>query len=238
MLKLTKRSFFATLLMCSLSFASVSNFAYAEEKKSETEKVTENKSVAEPPSGPNVQGEKKEKEVEVETPASVTGKKVQGTGTVTDFTTNGSKAFYTINDKDNNVFYLIIDLDKTQNNVYFLSDVKKSALDGTATGKDNANVKPNIPNQKQAEAEKTTASMKPASEQPKGESNNNSFLFIVLLLAVIGVALYYFLVIKKKKNQAKTNEDEEVMEDDYYEDDFEDEKNKHNEERNKHNKED
>ncbi|MGR5993235.1 CD1107 family mobile element protein [Bacillus cereus] len=81
------------------------------------------------------------------------GKKVDGTGTVTDFTTSGSKAFYTINDKDNNVFYLIIDLDKTQNNVYFLSDVKKTTLDGTATAttsKDGASVKPNVPNQKQA----------------------------------------------------------------------------------------
>ncbi|MGN4667883.1 hypothetical protein ACTFRP_18970 [Bacillus cereus group sp. MYBK234-1] len=102
MLKLTKRSFFATVFMCSLSFASASNFAYAEEKKVETPKVTENKSVGEPPSGPDVKGEKKEQEVEAQIPASVNGKKVDGTGTVTDFTTSGSKAFYTINDKDNN----------------------------------------------------------------------------------------------------------------------------------------
>ena len=227
MLKTTKQLFFATLLMCSLLFMSVSNFAYAEE----TEKVTDNKSVAEPPSGPDVKGEKKEEEIEVETPASVTGKKVQGTGTVTDFTTSGSKAFYTITDKDHNVFYLIVDLDKTENNVYFLSDVKKSALDGTVTAsKDGGNVKPNILNQKQTEAEKITASTESTSEQPKEESNNNSFLLIVLLIAAIGVALYYFLVIKKKKNQTNTNEDEEVMEDDYYEDNFEDERNKNNKE--------
>lgn len=231
MLKLTKRSFFATVLMCSLSFASVSNLAYAEENKTETQKVTENKSVGEPPSGPDVKGEKKEQEVEVQTPASVNGKKVDGTGTVTDFSTSGSKAFYTITDKDSNVFYLIVDLDKTQNNVYFLSDVKKTTLDGTATAsKDGASVKPNVPNQQQAGAEKTTASTKPASEQPKEESNNNTFLLIVLLISVVGVTLYYFLVMKKKKNQTKTNEDEEVMEDDYYEDNFEDERNKNNKE--------
>lgn len=233
MLKLTKRSFLATVLMCSLPFASVSNFAYAEEKKAETPKVTENKSVGEPPSGPDVKAEKKEQEIEAQTPASVNGKKVDGTGTVTDFTTNGSKAFYTITDKDSNVFYLIVDLDKTQNNVYFLSDVKKSTLDGTAaatTSKDGTSVKPNVPNQKQAEADKTTASTKPASEQPKEESNNNSFLLIVLALAGIGVTLYYFLVMKKKKNQSKTNEDEEVMKDDYYEDNLENEKKKHDKE--------
>ncbi|PHG57414.1 CD1107 family mobile element protein [Bacillus toyonensis] len=233
MLKLTKRSFLATVLMCSLPFASVSNFAYAEEKKAETPKVTENKSVGEPPSGPDVKAEKKEQEIEAQTPASVNGKKVDGTGTVTDFTTSGSKAFYTITDKDSNVFYLIVDLDKTQNNVYFLSDVKKNTLDGTAaatTSKDGTSVKPNVPNQKQAEADKTTASTKPASEQPKEESNNNSFLLIVLALAGIGVTLYYFLVMKKKKNQSKTNEDEEVMEDDYYENNLENEKKKHDKE--------
>lgn len=233
MLKLTKRSFLATVLMCLLPFASVSNFAYAEEKKAETPKVTENKSVGEPPSGPNVKAEKKEQEIEAQTPASVNGKKVDGTGTVTDFTTSGSKAFYTITDKDSNVFYLIVDLDKTQNNVYFLSDVKKNTLDGTAaatTSKDGTSVKPNVPNQKQAEADKTTANTQSASEKPKEESNNNSFLLIVLLIAVAGVTLYYFLVMKKKKNQPKTNEEEEVMEDDYYENNFEDEKKKHDRE--------
>lgn len=231
MLKLTKRSFFATLLMCSLSFTSVSNFAYAEENKTETQKVTENKSVGEPPSGPGVQAEKKEQEIEAQTPASVNGKKVDGTGTVTDFTTSGSKAFYTITDKDSNVFYLIVDLDKTQNNVYFLSDVKKTSLEGTApAGKDGASTKPNVPNQQQAEAEKTATNTQSASEKPKEESNNNSFLLIVLVIAGVGVTLYYFLVMKKKKNQNKTNEDEEVMEDDYYEDDFEDERKKNNKE--------
>ncbi|WP_254490196.1 MULTISPECIES: CD1107 family mobile element protein [Bacillus cereus group] len=231
MFKLTRRLFFTTLLMGSLSFGSVSNLTYAEENKSETQKVTENKSVGEPPSGPDVKGEKKEQEVEAQTPASVNGKKVDGTGTVTDFTTSGSKAFYTITDKDSNVFYLIVDLDKTQNNVYFLSDVKKTTLDGTATAsKDGASAKPNVPNQKQAEAEKTTANTQAATEKPKEESNNNSFLLIVLLIAVVGVTLYYFLVMKKKKNQTKTNEDEEVMEDDYYEDNFEDERKKNNKE--------
>lgn len=228
MLKLTKRSFLATVLMCSLPFASVSNFAYAEEKKAETPKVTENKSVGEPPSGPDVKAEKKEQEVEAQTPASVNGKKVDGTGTVTDFTTSGSKAFYTISDKENNVFYLIIDLDKTQNNVYFLSDVKKSTLDGTATAsKDGASAKPNIPNQKQTGAENTTTSTKSASEKPKEESGNNSFLLFVLGIAGIGLVGYYFLVIKKKKNQKNKNEDEdeEVMEDDYYGDEDEKKKN-------------
>lgn len=235
MLKVSKRLFFATLLMCSLLFMSLSNFAYAEENKSDTEKkenVTNNESTPEPPSGPDVQKEEVEEEVEIETPASVTGEKFQGTGTVTDFSTTGSKAFYTITDKDHNVFYLIVDLDKTENNVYFLSDIKKSEIDGTAAGENTDNAKPNIPNQNQVGAETT----KPISEQPKEEGNSNTFLLVVLLIATIGVVAYYFLVIKKKKNQKvkNENENEEMMEDDYYEDDSFD----HEDETNKHNKED
>ncbi|MGR5978883.1 CD1107 family mobile element protein [Bacillus cereus] len=200
-------------------------------RKPKHKKVTENKSVGEPPSGPDVKGEKKEQEVEAQTPASVNGKKVDGTGTVTDFTTSGSKAFYTITDKDSNVFYLIVDLDKTQNNVYFLSDVKKTTLDGTATAtasKDGASVKPNVPNQKQDEADKTIANTQSALEQPKEESNNDSFLLIVLIIAVVGVTLYYFLVMKKKKKNQ--NEEEEGMKDGNYEDHFEDERTNHNKE--------
>ncbi|MHA4120013.1 CD1107 family mobile element protein, partial [Bacillus cereus] len=105
-------------------------------------------------------------------------------------------------------------------------DVKKTTLDGTATAtasKDGASVKPNVPNQKQAEADKTIANTQSALEKPKEESNNNSFLLIVLVIAGVGVTLYYFLVMKKNQN-----EEEEGMEDGQYGDCFEDERTKNN----------
>ncbi|MHA4120010.1 CD1107 family mobile element protein, partial [Bacillus cereus] len=113
-------------------------------------------------------------------------------------------------------------------------DVKKTTLDGTATAtasKDGTSVKPNVPNQKQAEADKTVINTQSASEKSKEESNNNSFLLIVLVLAGVGVTLYYFLVMKKKKKKKNQNEgEEEGMKDGDYEDRFEDERTKNTKE--------
>jgi L-fucose mutarotase/ribose pyranase (RbsD/FucU family) len=64
----------------------------------------------------------------IETPASVTGEKFNGSGTVVDFTTTGSKAFYTVQTTDHSVYYIIIDLDKTESNVYFLSEINGEEL--------------------------------------------------------------------------------------------------------------
>lgn len=182
----------------------------AEQEKAEQEareKAEQQGDVGEPPSGPNVNREEVTETIDIETPASVTGQKVDGTGTVTDFSTSGSKAFYTIKDAEQNVFYLIIDLDKTDNNVYFLSDIKKSDLSGQA--KNVSDVKPPTEQVESVQA-----------ENPKEEGGNNGFLIAVLLLAVVGVAAYYFLVMKKRQgqNNEEDEEDEEMSED--YEDDF------------------
>lgn len=180
------------------------------------EKAEQTGDVAEPPSGPDVNREEVTETVDIETPASVTGQKIDGTGTVTDFSTSGSKAFYTITDTEQNVFYLIIDLDKTDNNVYFLSDIKKSDLSASAENATKV--------QQPAEVESANV------EAPKEESGNG-FLIAVLLIAVVGVAAYYFLVMKKRHNQ-KNEEDEENeemnedYEDDFYEDEQENKDNK------------
>lgn len=209
--KTIKRVFLTTALFCSLFYLSLPILAYAAdevEKAPITENVeVDNKgSVAEPPSGPNTTIDAEIKTVEVQTPASVTGKKVQGTGTVTDFSTSGSKAFYTITDKDHNVFYLIVDLDKTENNVYFLSDVNKSDLEGGSVDS-----KENVPPVQMAAPPVT-------EEEPK--EGGNSFLLIVLLVAAVVVVVYYFRVIKKKKEQGNTSADEDEMLEDYEDEDM------------------
>lgn len=173
--------------------------------------------VAEPPSGPNVNREEVTETVDIETPASVTGQKIDGTGTVTDFSTSGSKAFYTITDTEQNVFYLIIDLDKTDNNVYFLSDINKSDLSAPA---ENA-----------TKVEQPAEQVQSANAEAPKEESGNGFLIAVLLIAVVGVAAYYFLVMRKRHNQ-KNEEDEENeemnedYEDDFYEDEQENKDNK------------
>ncbi len=147
-----------------------------------------------------------EKEIKANTPDSVTGEKFEGNGTVVDFSTSGSKAFYTIQDQNQQVFYLIIDLDKVENNVYFLSDISKDELAKVPTSDSSSGLVP----------ETTEATQQVAvQEQPIPESNNNGFLFSILIVALLGAGAYYFMVIKpkgaKKTNQKPEEEGEVVI---------------------------
>lgn len=201
-----KRAFLSAVLLSSLLYLSGPNLAHAEDKKVEvpSEQTINNGAVAEPPSGPNVDINTEVEKVEIDTPASVTGEIVQGTGTVIDFSTSGSKAFYTIKDSEQKVFHLIIDMDKTDNNVYFLTDVNKSDLviQNQVVQKED-NIPPPV-----------TVPMEP--EQTK-ESGNGSFLILILIGAIIVIAVYYFRVIKKK--QGKDDSSEEDMDENYDDED-------------------
>ena len=176
------------------------------ERKESVQKAKEEKEKAD-------KEKKNTEKVEANTPASVTGEKFQGTGTVTDFSTSGSKAFYTIKDKDQNVFYLIIDMDKTDNNVYFLSDISKANME-TQGQTNNSQV-----NNQQSTNQSETTPVKPTQEK---KSSSNSFLWIVLLVAVGGLTAYYFLVFKKKPSKATHSEESteagEIPEGDMYND--------------------
>lgn len=175
------------------------------------------------PSENEVFGEEEIVDVEVQTPASVTGEKMEGAGTVVDFTTTGERAFYTIVDNDDNTFYLIIDMDKSNNNVYFLSEVNQTEL--TANAENNMN---NILSQEDEvqnkedeneEAQKVTAE-KQKDREEKG-SNNIGFLIGVLVIGLTGVFAYHFSKKRKKEKETEENESEsEEDEIDNYEDDF------------------
>lgn len=182
-----------------------------EEKEAAAKEQNENGNINEigdPPSGPDVNRETEEEKINIDTPASVTGQKVDGTGTVVDFSTSGSKAFYTIKDAEQKVYYLIIDLDKTDNNVYFLSDINKAELSGVA--EESTHVQPPKEQVQSAQVEA------PKEEEESG----NGFLIAVLLIAVVGVAAYYFLVMKKRQGQNNEEDEEELEMSEDYEDDF------------------
>lgn len=162
-----------------------------------------------PPSGQNVKENEVIEEIDAQTPASVTGETMQGNGTVVDYTTSGSKAFYTITDTEQNTFYLIIDMDKTQNNVYFLKNVNESDLN-------------NVPTINEGIAPTPPINM-PEPEAVQEESNSGlGFTIIVLLIAALGVAAYYFLYMRKRhQHTAEDNDDDEM--DEHYDDRFDDE---------------
>lgn len=183
-----------------------------QEQKEETEEEpTENVKVDEDNESPelynndeNLDQSKRNVEVikkPIETPASVTGEKYQGSGTVTDFTTTGSKAFYTIKGTDNSVFYIVIDMDKTEDNVYFLSEINGEEL-----------TLEEVSSQSQPEPQ----------SQSENEVNENADVnltpLIFFVLVVIGIVLYYLFFGKLKKfnpllNGKKQKNDKEDKED-------------------------
>lgn len=220
MKRIKKALAFLLLLSFGIGLGSAS---YAEEtEKSSTEpsssttkdsSETKESSSAEVQEPYNYKSKEMEEKIKAIPPASATGKKFDGQGTVTDFSTSGSKAFYTITDKDSNVYYLIIDLEKTENNVHFLSDVERAEMQGVAEGGNN-NQTQNVVQNPNTTSESQNVTTPTENEK---KSNSNGFLFLVLGLAVVGFLAYYFL--KFKKNKAASTDDSNEEPDEYEDED-------------------
>jgi len=137
-----------------------------------------------------------------------------GTGTVVDRATDGDgKEFYTIMTPDENVFYLVIDNQRSGQNVYFLNAVTEADLMSLAKIPErpaNATVvtpQPPAP----AEPEPTPA---PAPEPSGG---NNGMIFMVIAVVLIGGgAGWYFKIYKPKQQRAGITEDYGANEADPY----------------------
>lgn len=182
--------------------------AKPEEKEEENPKVDEENDSPDLPSGENKDQSDRFKETikkPMETPASVNGEIYNGSGTVVDFTTTGSKAFYTVKGADNSsIYYIVIDMDKTENNVYFLSEINGEELSLNEVTSQNSNqleeAKPELP-----------------EENPKKKSNQNPTLFIVIIGAIALFAYQFFFgklknlnpLNKKKEEDLPSNEGDE-----------------------------
>jgi hypothetical protein len=152
----------------------------------------------------------------------------EGTGTVVDIATDeDGKLFYTIVTPAGNVFYLIIDLARTDgNNVYFLNAVTEADLaalaetDGSATGNESA-----IPVPEPTPKPDPAPQPGPAPEpEPEMESGGMGTVFlIVLAVAAIGGAGWYFKIYKPKRDAAMTDDDFDENEDEAEGEEAEDE---------------
>ena len=133
-----------------------------------------------------------------------------GTGTVVDKATDkDGKEFYTITTPDENIFFLVIDNQKSSENVYFLNAVTEKDLLPLAEkdSKEEA-VEPETTHTPQLE--------KPAKEPeqpesaPKEDKTDNGLFSLLLVAAVVligGGAGYYFKIYKPK-HQAPDLEDD------------------------------
>ncbi len=132
-----------------------------------------------------------------------------GTGTVIDYATDeDGKEFYTIMTPDENVFYLVIDRQREQENVYFLDAVTErdllSLAEKSGDTQDSENILPAPEPEKAPEA---TPEPAPAPEQ----TGNTGMLLMVLAVVIIGGgAGYYFKIYRPKHQQADAGEEYEA----------------------------
>ena len=128
----------------------------------------------------------------------------EGQGTVLDSVTDDEgKEFFTITTADESVFYLVIDLQKTEENVYFLNAVTVADLLALA----------------EASGEDLTTAITPAAEpaadtepepepEPEDQSGGNMGLLLMALavMAVGGGAGWYFKIYRPGQQAAASEE--------------------------------
>lgn len=165
----------------------------------------------------------------------------EGTGTVQDSATGeeGDKQFYTITTEAGNVFYLIIDGKRDDNNVYFLNGVTEADLmalaeksDGSVSvipetevctcadkcedGKVNTDclVCKNDLNSCTGKAAVTEPEEPVEPEQPKKNTDSvGTIIFIIVALLAVGGIGYYVKIVRPKQQAA---DEDEFDEDDGY----------------------
>ena len=142
------------------------------------------------------------------------------------------KEFYTFTSPAGNQFFLIIDKQRSDNNVYFLDYVTEKDLISLAK-KDKEN--PLItevpePENKQPEPEikEEKPEEKPVEEETSEKKQSNTGMVLILLLVTVGVgiAAYYFKILKPKQELDAADDFEEIEflteEDTENEEEFED----------------
>lgn len=143
-------------------------------------------------------------------------------------TTAAGKEFYTISTKSGKVFYLIIDNEQSQDNVYFLTEVDEQdlmnfSLSDTVTLPDVDTVYATVDGEddqtetsapEEESTEESEAPEEPEVQEPEKASNVGSYLLIGLIAAGIGAGAWYMKIYKPKHEFDDDDEYEEFEDDD------------------------
>lgn len=138
---------------------------------------------------------------------------ISANGTVVDYAKNKNREFYTIVTNDKTVFYLIVDHEKDNENVYFLRNINDADF----------KVKDNITNDEVTEQGTVDQNnVDPNNIDGKESKPEVDPFYIMLGVVVLGVFAvgYYVKIVKPKKEK---NKPQEVKEEDLhvdYDDDF------------------
>lgn len=138
----------------------------------------------------------------VETPPAEKQFTPDGTGTVIDNATDEEgKEFFTIMTPSENVFYLVIDRQRSTENVYFLNAVTEKDLLALAEISEEPTPAP-APVEPEPPAEEETP-----EEQPAQKGGNTGLLVIVALIALAGGGAAYYFKVVRPKQQGQPEED-------------------------------
>lgn len=140
----------------------------------------------------------------------------EGTGEVMDNAKDDGKEFFTIKTESDNVFYLIIDRQRGNDNVYLLNAVTEADLMALAekSGSPISAIPTPIP---QEEVETTVPTI--PQEQAKPTKNNIGVFALMGFAIIAGAIVYYYKIYKSKHEEVEDND--EILESDDYEDEYE-----------------
>lgn len=144
-----------------------------------------------------------------ETPAEneATPFSLAGNGELVDDKTNdGTKEFLTIQTKNNNTFFLVLDRSSTTENVYMLSMIDEGDLAEFLEEEEQEEEEPAVILE---EPEIIPEAEEPEPEKKAGSPNVGMLLAAAVLLAGGTGGYYYLKVLKPKKNEKET-EDEDL----------------------------
>lgn len=170
-------------------------------------------------------------EVEDMEPAAPEPLTPDGNGTIADDTVSGSKQFITVQTKNGNYFYLILDRDREGENAYMLSQIDEADLEEFIEREE-----PEVQSPVFEEPEITVPEPEPDPEPAKAVNAGNAIITLLGLAALGGGAFYYLKVLPDKKprqpenlNEMEFEDDPEINEDDetymsepFVEDDYSD----------------
>lgn len=137
--------------------------------------------------------------------------------TVTDGTDDFRRVFYTLTTKEGEVFYLVIDQNRGQDNVYLLNMVTVDELQALASSNgyilsDKRNE--SLGNLNDLSGKETIEDLTGNSAQDtkkKSSNTNTSSTIVILVVAVIGGGIYYYLKVIKKKKDAAMDEIDQAL---------------------------
>lgn len=131
-----------------------------------------------------------------------------GTGTVVNTATDeDGKQFYTITTPDENVFYLVIDLQRETDNVYFLNAVTEKDLLALAEKSGDAQENKAVVSTPEPETTPDTTPTTETNTKPQSQSNTGMLLLVLAVVVIGGGAGYYFKIYRPKHEQADQEDD-------------------------------